>query len=199
MIAHEFHLWCTFAEVQWLLISAIALDLANLALPSWTLLLFLEGELVSYFHIMLWGNLISGFLRSEFPIGPSFFIVFVLVIISCLAGLLCFLLSRKNHKWTKKLSAIQTGIIGTSCVLYIVVLISTFSTSFQSLQDFWMAGPFEDSPRQLAIGIYSPFHLSFYHQFEGIFNEFLSAGFILAIVSAITSFVVYYLLKKIRV
>jgi len=176
-----------------LLIVAIVMGFTSLALPWWTLVLFVEGSLASTFNLFLWGVIKTGFLSATLPFEWWSYTTFALTAGGAISGLGGLRLLTRGKKNGRILIASEVICTLSSCLMYSIFLLYTLATLFSSYQDLWMTVPSENYGSILIARLYI-FNIRHTHAIAGF--EFLNIGFFFAVAASALSMIVLYKIRK---
>jgi hypothetical protein len=173
-------------KMRRLLLAAVILGLVSLAPPWWNLVVFRQGQLLSYFGSCLWGVVKTGFLKSDFSYEWWSYTTFALIGAACAGGLLGYKAMKTNPKTARMIVLLEMVFTVAACVFYTIFL----SSAFPKTPATWMIEggnpPFMASLANLQL-----FHFNYHSELDVFIGEFLSAGFFLALASFLISLIVF--------
>jgi len=184
-------------KVLTLHIAAIAATLISLVLPWWTLIAFVDSEIVATYNLFLWGFKETGFLWT-YPLPFEWFsyIVFAMIAIGSFLGLIGYRFLAKGKKHGKLLVALEAISTMVGFLFYLAGLFFTFADPellYRPVNSWWMIAP-SGNHGPLAIARLDVFAM---RSAQGLtIMLFLSIGFFLAVLASALSLITFFKLRE---
>jgi hypothetical protein len=176
-----------------LFLSAIILGILSLAAPWWTFIMLIDGNLVSSFNLFLFGIAKTGFLRANLSFEWWSYLTCAIIAFGTCLGLIGYrslVLGKKN--WTKLVAA-DIAFMISGCLIYVINLALTLAVPLTDLNEMWMTAPTQ-SFSSIAIALRYVVGIRMVNMGGTVVVfEFLSIGFVLAVISFVLLIIVYRL------
>jgi hypothetical protein len=180
-----------------LFLSAIVLGILSLALPWWTFILSIDGNLVSSFNLFLFGIAKTGFLRANLSFEWWSYVTCAFVAFGTCLGLVGYRFLALGKKNGTRLVAVDLASMIGGCLLYVVNLALTLAAPFTNYQDFWMTAPTQ-SFSSILIALLNVIGVRTVNTGRTVVVfEFLSIGFVFAVISFLLLLVIVYRLSRV--
>jgi hypothetical protein len=180
-----------------LFLSAIVLGILALALPWWTLILLIDGDLVSSFNLFLFGIVKTGFLRADLSFEWWSYLTLAIVAFGICLGLVGYRFLALGKKNATKLVAADLASMIIGCLIYVINLALTLGPPLVDVNKMWMTAPTQ-SHGSIGIALRNVIGLRMTYAFGGqvVVFEFLSIGFVLALISFLLLLITTYRLSR---